>query len=926
MWSTLTDRFSLTRSLENLVVHRRIICLTAVNDSPTNTIARKTKPNGIDDYQHIKAYQNMKSLNSPKHIMMDYSDLERSNIYAETPPKVKSTTPIKDSTSARQRPPIPVRTDSSRSVGNTSMSSQTTTPSNSFRQDPRTIMSRSTDSSSSSSGLTSQIKNVTNNNTKSKSTYDIETAILYNNNKCLNMITSAYSKPLQSVKEDECLEVNNNNNHHENYSKNDNEQQRILMDILRSKSPSSTVSTPMMPRNNTSHQRSSSTNPTEDEVPVGNINGFIRNNQIRSSLPFIIKPAINTSKTNSLGLCFLICGNETKKVLLPAYISCLDTLKALFVRAFPQYLTMKQMDTENIRIYIRETEKDIFYQLDDVNDVKDRSILKIVQLNNNLKQHVSFKEPEINDFSNSTIDNEDITYQRLSRVGRTSMITNGSDEEKLIDNSQRSHSEPRREVTSSTHTQPSTTLKGILSSPRSGSVTPRIEDNDARTKIVLMEKQLESLTDLVKQLTTPTKSRVLKNFHNKSFEQQLHELKVKTHTLRNDLISIRRMQQSIQENFKNELDKANQKIQEQFVQNEKYRYIENDFNFYIQNRTKIDQDLEDLEISVEELQNDVKSKQCYVTINDVEGFAFILSTISRSLVDLKATFPILQQKLSSFDQSTIIKFLREEPERLDYTIKKCKRLTTMLYQLKRVTINQENKPIRKIAFHINEKLADRKRLLEEIHLVTLNSEERVKAIEKAEKLRKRRLYYEIQLENLKQAKSTPEQVDGYFETRSLTNSLSTRTSICSTDSNNCPSPSLSYIIRQALIAPTITNDCKPRLSSTSKSPSKVTFCQQLTTNEKSLSINKKPKPNPPPRIQSTPSSSAVSSASSSSSSCTGGNSRFCGIIPLISVERRQNGRCYSFSSSSTDTDSVISNSHNPRFTQTTLMRTSVTDL
>jgi hypothetical protein len=43
----------------------------------------------------------------------------------------------------------------------------------------------------------------------------------------------------------------------------------------------------------------------------------------------------------------------------------------------------------------------------------------------------------------------------------------------------------------------------------------------------------------------------------------------------------------------------------------------------------------DLEISVEELQNDVKNKQCYVTINDVESFALVLSTISRSLVDLK---------------------------------------------------------------------------------------------------------------------------------------------------------------------------------------------------------------------------------------------------------------------------------------------------
>jgi hypothetical protein len=38
---------------------------------------------------------------------------------------------------------------------------------------------------------------------------------------------------------------------------------------------------------------------------------------------------------------------------------------------------------------------------------------------------------------------------------------------------------------------------------------------------------------------------------------------------------------------------------------------------------------------VEELQNDVKTKQCFVTINDVESFALVLSTISRSLVDLK---------------------------------------------------------------------------------------------------------------------------------------------------------------------------------------------------------------------------------------------------------------------------------------------------
>lgn len=81
----------------------------------------------------------------------------------------------------------------------------------------------------------------------------------------------------------------------------------------------------------------------------------------------------------------------------------------------------------------------------------------------------------------------------------------------------------------------------------------------------------------------------------------------------------------------------------------------------------------DLELTVEELQNDVKFKQCYVTINDVESFALVLSTISRSLVDLKskrniefnlifivfffvlASFPELREKLSELNQPIIIK-------------------------------------------------------------------------------------------------------------------------------------------------------------------------------------------------------------------------------------------------------------------------------
>jgi hypothetical protein len=123
--------------------------------------------------------------------------MERNNIYAGTPPKVKPTTLIPILQQQQRRPPIPVRTDSTRSVGSSI--------SNSFRHDSSTIMSRSADASS-SCGLMTQMKNKIN-NMKSKSSCDIETSIL-------NKISNGNFVPLQSVKEDEFLEVD-----HKKYSK-----------------------------------------------------------------------------------------------------------------------------------------------------------------------------------------------------------------------------------------------------------------------------------------------------------------------------------------------------------------------------------------------------------------------------------------------------------------------------------------------------------------------------------------------------------------------------------------------------------------------------------------------------------------------------------------------------------------------------------
>ena len=71
--------------------------------------------------------------------------------------------------------------------------------------------------------------------------------------------------------------------------------------------------------------------------------------------------------------------------------------------------------------------------------------------------------------------------------------------------------------------------------------------------MILMEKQLDSLTELVKELT---KSKL-----NKSIQQQFYELKIQAHALKNDLISIRQMQELLQENFQIEFQEANRNIQ-----------------------------------------------------------------------------------------------------------------------------------------------------------------------------------------------------------------------------------------------------------------------------------------------------------------------------------------------------------------------------
>lgn len=66
------------------------------------------------------------------------------------------------------------------------------------------------------------------------------------------------------------------------------------------------------------------------------------------------------------GTVFLVFRNETKRALLPNEITTIDTVRALFVRAFSDYLSLPWFDIPGHKVYIKEPGSDIYYELDNL--------------------------------------------------------------------------------------------------------------------------------------------------------------------------------------------------------------------------------------------------------------------------------------------------------------------------------------------------------------------------------------------------------------------------------------------------------------------------------------------------------------------------------------------------------------------------------
>ncbi|XP_030612039.1 sickle tail protein homolog isoform X10 [Archocentrus centrarchus] len=110
---------------------------------------------------------------------------------------------------------------------------------------------------------------------------------------------------------------------------------------------------------------------SEAEAPTN----FTRGSRVRASLP-VVRSA-NQTKDRSLGVLYLQYGDETKQIRMPNEITSIDTIRALFVSAFPQQLTMKMLESPSVAVYVKDDMRNMYYELTDVRNITDHSCLKV---------------------------------------------------------------------------------------------------------------------------------------------------------------------------------------------------------------------------------------------------------------------------------------------------------------------------------------------------------------------------------------------------------------------------------------------------------------------------------------------------------------------------------------------------------------------
>lgn len=179
-------------------------------------------------------------------------------------------------------------------------------------------------------------------------------------------------------------------------------------------------------------------------------------------------------------------------------------------------------------------------------------------------------------------------------------------------------------------------------------------------------------------------------------QMQLHlqGLQQNTNALRKQLSQLRNMQLENQDSVLSLLKQTESELslmmldatrtQEDPLQRQRL-LVEEERLKYLNQEELLIQQLHDLEKSVEELQRNSSVNHGLVTEQDVEQKSKELRMLGETLTELKNQFPSLQSKMRVVLRVEVeaVKFLKEEPHRLDALLKRCNTMTDALSTLRR---------------------------------------------------------------------------------------------------------------------------------------------------------------------------------------------------------------------------------------------------
>uniref|UniRef100_A0A3Q2P942 SRC kinase signaling inhibitor 1-like n=1 Tax=Fundulus heteroclitus TaxID=8078 RepID=A0A3Q2P942_FUNHE len=179
-------------------------------------------------------------------------------------------------------------------------------------------------------------------------------------------------------------------------------------------------------------------------------------------------------------------------------------------------------------------------------------------------------------------------------------------------------------------------------------------------------------------------------------QMQLHlqGLQQNTNALRKQLSQLRNMQLENQDSVLSLLRQTESELslmmldamrpQEDPLQRQRL-LVEEERLKYLNQEELLIQQLHDLEKSVEELQRNSSVNHGLVTEQEVEQKSKELRMLGETLTELKNQFPSLQSKMRVVLRVEVeaVKFLKEEPQRLEALLKRCNTMTDALSTLRR---------------------------------------------------------------------------------------------------------------------------------------------------------------------------------------------------------------------------------------------------